>query len=67
MSGIEKAVELAGSQTNLANKLGVSQQTINKWLKRGYVPLPRAFQIYRLFEIPVQELADPNYYSLLKK
>ena len=62
-SGIEKAIKAAGSETNLAIMLGVSQQAVSKWRKRGYVPLrpvDRATQIANNIKIDRRELLDPE-------
>lgn len=40
-TGVEKAVRLAGSQTALANRLGISPQAVQKWVDQGYVPADR--------------------------
>jgi len=34
-TGIQKAVRLAGSQTALANLLGISPQAVQKWVDQG--------------------------------
>lgn len=42
--GIDKAIELAGSQKALADLLGVTQQHVSYW-KNNRVPAERAHQI----------------------
>ena len=42
---LEKAVKIAGGQSQLAKKCGVRQQTIFCWLKSGNVPAKRVIQI----------------------
>jgi putative transcriptional regulator len=45
------------SQSDLANKLGVSRQTINALETGKYDPsLPLAFKIARLFKLPIEEV-----------
>ena len=45
------------TQADLANKLGVSRQTINSIEKDKYDPsLPLAFKIARLFEQPIESI-----------
>ena len=45
------------SQNDLADKLGVSRQTINALETGKYDPsLPLAFRIARLFKIPIEEV-----------
>lgn len=38
MTGIERAVEIAGSQEALAKACGVQQPAVSKWVKQGYAP-----------------------------
>ena len=38
MTGIERAIELAGSQALLATRIGVTQQAISEWVTLGFVP-----------------------------
>jgi|TARA_Y100000310_G_scaffold224801_1_gene226674 DNA-binding transcriptional regulator YdaS (Cro superfamily) len=45
VSTIDKAVSFHGSQTNLANKLGVPQQTVNWWVKKQKIPPGRALAV----------------------
>lgn len=40
-NGITKAIRLAGSQTALANILGLSPQAIQKWYAQGFVASER--------------------------
>jgi putative transcriptional regulator len=48
------------SQAELAEKLGVSRQTINAIETGKYDPsLPLAFQIARLFALPIEEIFQP--------
>lgn len=37
-NGLEKAISLAGSQTALANILGLTPQAIQKWASNGCLP-----------------------------
>lgn len=64
-SGIDLAVRMAGSQAKLAVQLGVRQQAVMKWVKQGYVPLPRAREIEALFGVPRNTLIDPKVLDLL--
>ena len=49
------------SQGDLAERLGVSRQTVNAIENEKYDPsLPLAFQIARLFRRPIEELFDPE-------
>lgn len=48
------------SQGDLADKLGVSRQTINAIETEKYDPsLPLAFKIARLFKQPIEAIFDP--------
>lgn len=49
--------ERAWSQAELAERLGVSRQTVNAIENDRYDPsLPLAFEISRLFEQPIEEI-----------
>lgn len=45
------------SQSDLADKLGVSRQTVNAIETERYDPsLPLAFKVSRLFKLPIEEI-----------
>ena len=47
------------SQSDLADKLGVSRQTINAIEKEKYDPsLPLAFKVARLFKLSIEEIFE---------
>jgi len=49
------------SQSDLADKLGVSRQTINAIETEKYDPgLPLAFKVARLFKLPIEEIFEPD-------
>jgi len=49
------------SQSDLADKLGVSRQTVNAIETERYDPsLPLAFRIARLFERRIEDLFEPE-------
>ena len=49
------------SQSDLADKLGVSRQTINAIETEKYDPsLPLAFKVARLFKQPIEEIFEPE-------
>jgi putative transcriptional regulator len=49
------------SQAQVADKLGIARQTVNALETGKYAPsLPLAFKISRLFELPVEQIFDPN-------
>jgi putative transcriptional regulator len=52
---------LAWSQSDLAEKLGVSRQTINAIETGKYDPsLPLAFKIAQLFQQPIEAIFTPD-------
>jgi len=49
------------SQSDLAEKLGVSRQTINAIETEKYDPsLPLAFKVARLFKLYIEEIFQPD-------
>jgi putative transcriptional regulator len=47
------------SQSDLADKLGVSRQTVNAIETEKYDPsLPLAFKVARLFQKPIEEIFE---------
>ena len=49
------------SQADLADKLGVSRQTINAIETEKYDPsLPLAFKVARLFKLPIENIFDAD-------
>jgi len=64
MTGIKRAVELAGGANALAAKLGVSHQAIYVWLRKGWVPSQRALEIEKLLDIPRVDLFKPELAAL---
>ena len=49
------------SQSDLADKLGVSRQTINAIETEKYDPsLPLAFKVARLFKQPIEQIFEPD-------
>lgn len=65
MTGIEKAVAAAGGQSALAKVLGVTRQSVQQWVTRGYPPNGRVVEISVQYAIPREELLDPMTLSLL--
>lgn len=66
LPGIFKAVKEAGSQTALAEAMGVSQQAISKWVRLGWVPTERAIEIEAMYGVPRRELVAPKLRDLLE-
>ena len=49
------------SQAEVAERLGIARQTVNALEAGKYAPsLPLAFKISKLFELPVEQIFDPN-------
>ena len=49
------------SQADLAERLGVSRQTVNAIETERYDPsLPLAFQVARIFELPIEGIFEFN-------
>lgn len=67
MTGIERAVEKAGSRRLLAEALRptVSLQALGQWIKRGWVPSARALEIERLYAIDRAYLVKPSLVALV--
>jgi len=65
-TGIDKAVRSAGGAASLAAKLGVSHQAVYQWIQNGWVPLERAMQLEKLYDIPRAELLSPRLAALVE-
>lgn len=65
MTGIAEAVAVVGSQSKLAERLGVSQQIVSKWLARGHVPVRRVVEIEAQTGISRHRLVDPRLTDLV--
>jgi len=50
----------------LAAELGVTQQALQKWIRKGYAPLLRVRAIEALTGVPRKELIDPRATELLQ-
>lgn len=64
-TGIADALKQAGNQVALAERLGVSQQAVSIWLRRGWVPVRRALEIEAQFGIPRARLISPRLADLV--
>jgi DNA-binding transcriptional regulator YdaS (Cro superfamily) len=62
MEQLSKAIEIAGSQTALAKKLGISPQVVNNWLARRNVPAQYCPDIEQATGVRCEELRpDVNW------
>lgn len=64
-TGIDEVVALAGSQQAVADKCGVSQQAVQQWVARGFVPLGRAVELEAQYGVSRERLVDPRVVGLL--
>lgn len=64
-NAVQTACERAGTQRSLAATLGVSEQVVCVWAKRGWVPLARAQEIEALFGVPRKSLINPRLLDLV--
>ena len=64
-NAVFELVHKAGSQAALAEQLGVSQQAISKWLRRGYVPVKRVLECEATFGVPRVRLINPRLRDLV--
>lgn len=64
-AGIERAIAALGNQTVLATRLGVTQQAISSWRRRGWVPTMRADEIAQISGVPARDLLNPRLAQML--
>ena len=72
MTGIEKAVEIAGGQVPLATRIGVTQQAISEWVRFGFVPDRRIDDVLNAVDkncqsIRPRDLLDPKLVAMMDK
>ena len=80
MTGILKAVDAAtpsvatdslgraarpSGRVVLAERMGVSVQAVDKFVRQGYLPLGRAKQVADWYDIPLRELVKPDIAAIL--
>lgn len=66
-TGIQRAVKIAGTQTDLANLLGVSQATVWKWVQRGYAPPRRCIEIEMHTGVDREDLLSEKELMLMRR
>jgi DNA-binding transcriptional regulator YdaS (Cro superfamily) len=64
-TGIADAIVAAGGQGALAKRLGLSQQAVSRWVKRGWVPVPHVAQVESMSGVPRARLLNPKYLALI--
>lgn len=64
-TGIEAAIEAAGKQALLAEAIGVSQQAVSRWRRRGFVPVRHVVQIETQFGVPRATLVSPRVLDVI--
>lgn len=65
--GAEAAVAAAGGQVKLAEALGVSQQSVSEWVRRGWFPLNRARTIAETYTLSIEHLVKPELAAVIGK
>lgn len=57
---LDKIVTECGSISELARQVGVKPQSASAWVKRGYVPPARAFQMELKYGVMAKDLVRPS-------
>ena len=62
-NAIKKVIQIIGSQTALARKCGVRQQSVGEWVEKGKIPPRRVLKVWRLVKgkVPLWELNSDIY------
>jgi DNA-binding transcriptional regulator YdaS (Cro superfamily) len=60
-TGLKLAIKAAGTEADLARKLHITPQAINKWAD---IPLERVLQVERATGVPREKLAPQMYERL---
>ena len=67
LRGIHQAIALAGTQKVLAARLGVTQQIVSQWARRGFVPIKHAHVLKAMFGVALIDLIDPRIAAEIAK
>jgi DNA-binding transcriptional regulator YdaS (Cro superfamily) len=71
-TGIDKAVQLAGSQRRLAKLLRITQQAVQQWVETGYVPQGRVDDVLDAVDpgcehVRPRDLMDPMVVEMVDR
>lgn len=58
---LDKILNEFGTQTAMAEALGVRQQSVSEWFANGRIPARRALEVSRLTGIPVEDLLAASH------
>lgn len=65
-TGIERAVTMAGGQTELAHQIGVTPQAVSLMVKKGYVPVERLAAVRKATGVALGDLCAPDLRELFE-
>lgn len=65
-TGVQKAIDAAGTGEKLAEVLDVTPMAISKFKRQGYFPLPRAKMLSEMYTIPLRELVSPELREIME-
>lgn len=60
MDALRKAIELAGSQVQLARALNINKSNVTMWIKRQHVPAVHAINMCRMYGLAVTDFPRRN-------
>lgn len=63
--GIDAAIKAVGSQVAVARALGVTEQAVSIWVKRGWVPARRAVELEQLTGVARADLVSQRLRELV--
>lgn len=66
MDALKKAIDIAGSQSALAKKIGLVPQVVNNWLARGNVPAEYCPNIEQATGVRCEDLRPDVNWSVLR-
>lgn len=66
-TGVGQVINAAGGVAKLAERFGVTSQSIHKFYQQGFLPLARAKQAAEWYGIPVARLVNPEIAELVAR